>query len=228
MTKRTQALCAALAAVTLLALPAAAGAQADPRPNIVFIMTDDQTRESLRVMRAVQGAIGREGTTFERTFATYPLCCPSRATALTGQYSHNHGVIHNAGPYGGYQRLGHGNALPVWLQRAGYRTIQLGRYLNGYGVQNDPTEIPPGWSDWNATIDPTTFHYTNWLMNENGTIVGYPIGAPEHQTDFFARRSTELIARAAPSAQSFFLHLTFPTPHNGHPREPGVPDPSTP
>ena len=228
MTKRAPALCAALAAVALLALPAAAGAQADRRPNIVFIMTDDQTRESARVMRYVQHWIGGRGTSFERAFATYPLCCPSRATALTGQYAHNHGVIHNAGPYGGYQRLNHRNALPVWLQSSGYRTIQLGRYLNGYGVQNDPAEIPPGWDEWNTTIDPTTFHYRNWLMNENGRIVGYPDERGEHQNDFFGRRAAELIEAAAPAPQPFFLQLTFPAPHSGKPRDPDDPDRSTP
>ena len=229
MTKRVPLLCAVLAALVLLALPAGAGAQGDSRPNIVFIMTDDQTRESLRVMRAVEDVIGGQGTRFERAFATYPLCCPSRATALTGQYSHNHGVIHNAGPYGGYQRLNHGNALPVWLQNAGYRTIQLGRYLNGYGVQSDLTAVPPGWSEWHATIDPTTFHYTNWLMNENGTVKGYPDRpGGEHQTDFFGRRATELIQQFAPSPQPFFLHLTFPAPHSGRPRDPDDPDTSTP
>ena len=228
MTKRVPALCAALAAVATLALPAAAGAQPDSRPNIVFIMTDDQTRESLRVMRTVQGAIGGQGTTFERAFATFPLCCPSRATALTGQYPHNHGVIHNAGPNGGYQRLNHANALPVWLRNAGYRTIQLGRYLNGYGVQRAPTDVPAGWSDWHSTVDPTTFHYRNWLMNDNGSVRGYPDRPGEHQTDFFARRAVELIEAAAPAAQPFFLHLTFPAPHSGHPREPDDPDRSTP
>jgi N-acetylglucosamine-6-sulfatase len=191
-------------------------------------MTDDQTRESLRVMRAVQGGIGGQGTTFERAFATYPLCCPSRATALTGQYPHNHGVIHNAGPNGGYQRLNHRNALPVWLRNAGYRTIQLGRYLNGYGVQNDPAEVPPGWTDWHATVDPTTFHYRNWLMNDNGTVKGYPDRPGEHQTDFLGRRAVELIDEAAPSAEPFFLHLTFPAPHSGHPRDPDDPERSTP
>ncbi len=92
----------ALIPVTLLCLLAAAApaahAQADTRPNIVFVMTDDQTVESLKVMSRVRGALGGAGTNFTGAISTYPLCCPSRATYLTGQYSHNHGVIHNAGP----------------------------------------------------------------------------------------------------------------------------------
>ena len=89
----------ALLAVALTALLAPAAAQA--KPNIVFIMTDDQTVSSTSVQRNV-GLIQTQGTTFTQTIASYPLCCPSRATYLSGQYSHNHGVIHNAGPFGGY------------------------------------------------------------------------------------------------------------------------------
>ena len=224
-------LIAAAAVLPLLAAPVATaaparGAQAETRPNIVFIMTDDQTAESMKVMRTLNLNLRRQGTTFKQAIATYPLCCPSRATYLTGQYSHNHGVIHNAGPFGGYVRLDNTNTLPVWLQQAGYRTIHVGRYLNGYGTQNpDITEIPPGWSDWHSTLDPYTFNYTDWRMNEDGDIKRYP--GPENpgefQTDFLGRRAKEMIERAAPSTQPFFLSLTFPAPHSGSPRDPDDP-----
>ena len=176
----------------------------------------------MKVMKNLNAGVRRRGTTFSHAISTYPLCCPSRATYLTGQYSHNHGVLHNAGPFGGYVRLDNTNTLPVWLQQSGYRTIHLGRYLNGYGTQNpDVTEIPPGWSDWHSTLDPTTFNFASWTMNEDGVISGKP--APDHpgeyQTDFFGRRAAELIGEAAPSPQPFFLSLTFPAPHSGSPRD---------
>ena len=216
----------AAVAMLLPAVPAGAaparGAQVDTRPNIVFIMTDDQTAASIKVMRNLNLGMRRQGTTFSQMIVTYPLCCPSRATYLTGQYSHNHGVIHNAGPFGGYVRLDNTNTVPVWLQQAGYRTIHLGRYLNGYGTQNpDVTEIPPGWSDWHSTVDPFTFNYTDWRMNDNGVIHNEPgLRNPnEYQTDYFGRRAAELIDRAAPSPQPFFLSLTFPSPHSGAPRD---------
>jgi len=217
---------AGAAALLLAAAPAAAaparGAQVDTRPNIVFIMTDDQTADSMKVMRNLNLAVRQQGTTFSQAISTYPLCCPSRATYLTGQYSHNHGVIHNAGAFGGYVRLDNTNTLPVWLQQAGYRTIHLGRYLNGYGTQNpDVTEIPPGWSDWHSTVDPFTFNYAKWRMNDNGIIHDEPgfLNPGEHQTDYFGRRAAELIDRAAPKPQPFFLSLTFPAPHSGSPRD---------
>ena len=220
----------AAAAFLLPAAPAASaparGAQGDTRPNIVVIMTDDQTDKSMKVMRNLNVGVRRRGTTFTQAISTYPLCCPSRATYLTGQYSHNHGVLHNAGPFGGYVRLDNTNTLPVWLQQFGYRTIHLGRYLNGYGTQNaDITEIPPGWSDWHSTVDPYTFNFASWRMNENGVISDKP--APdspgEYQTDFLGRRAAELIGEAAPSPQPFFLSLTFPAPHSGSPRDPDDP-----
>lgn len=200
--------------------------QADGRPNILFVMTDDQTVREMRVMTKLRASVVDQGTTFVHNIATYPLCCPSRATFLTGQYSHNHGVIHNAGPFGGYARLDHTNTLPVWLQRAGYLTIDVGRYLNGYGTQNtDITEIPPGWTDWISTIDPSTFNFRSWRMNENGVILDKPgpDRPSEYQTDYLGRRASEEIERAAPSPQPFFLSLTFPAPHSGSPADPDDP-----
>jgi arylsulfatase A-like enzyme len=217
-----------LAIALLLALVASALAAtvAQARPNIVFVMTDDQTVESMKVMTRVRGQIQDQGTTFTRNFASFPLCCPSRATYLTGQYAHDHGVINNVPPFGGYVRLDHTNTLPVWLQRAGYRTISVGRYLNGYGTQNpDITEIPPGWNDWITTLDPTTYDYRSWRMNDHGRILQLP--GPDHpdefQTDYLGRRAAEMIEQAAPSAQPFFLSLTFPAPHSGKPADPGDP-----
>jgi arylsulfatase A-like enzyme len=230
MRRMSQSVTLALAALLAAALPAAAAparsAQTAARPNIVFIMTDDQTQESLKVMTRVKRDLIGRGTEFKRMIATYPLCCPSRATYLTGQYSHNHGVIHNAGPFGGYTRLDNGNTLPVWLKLAGYYTIHVGRYLNGYGTQNaDINEIPPGWDDWNSTVDPSTFNFRQWVMNENGQLSLKPDlhRSDEFQTDYLGRRAAEEIIAAGQSPQPFFLSLTFPAPHSGSPTDPDDP-----
>ncbi len=189
-----------------------------------MIMTDDQTKDSLEFMPQVQSLLAARGTTFDNYFVSYPLCCPSRATYLTGQYAHNHGVIHNAGAHGGYTALDHSNALPVWLQNGGYRTINLGRYLNGYGTTVPPETVPPGWTDWNASVEPSTYQYAHWFMNENGRIQEYPLsGFPEHQNDFYGRRSEELIREASLLGQPFFLSLTVAAPHSGRPRDPDDP-----
>jgi N-acetylglucosamine-6-sulfatase len=230
MNRLTRTITAAVVALLAAAAPALAAparsSQSTPRPNIVFVMTDDQTAESLKVMTNVRRRLMTNGTEFSRAMATYPLCCPSRATYLTGQYSHNHGVIHNAGAFGGYTRLDNTNTLPVWLKAAGYRTIHVGRYLNGYGTQNaNVSEIPPGWDKWVSTVDPSTFNFRQWVMNEDGRISLKPgLDHPdEFQTDYLGRRATEEILAAGPSPQPFFLSLTFPAPHSGSPTDPDDP-----
>ena len=208
---------AALAAALMLVLAPAAVA----KPNIVVLMTDDQTLESMSVMPQTQRLIGEEGTTFTRSFVNYPLCCPSRSTLYTGQYAHNHGVLGNGPPLGGYTRLDKSNWLPLWLQAAGYRTMHVGKFLNGYGRLSPPTEVPPGFNDWHGTVDPSTYSFWNYTVNENGVLRTYGAARePEfYSTDFFARRANELIAGAAPSDQPFFMSVAFLAPHSGQPAD---------
>src|SRR5215211_6280442 len=83
-----------------------AEAQTSSRPNIVFIMPDDQAESTLRFMPNVQGLLKAKGRTFTNAFNVYPLCCPSRATIQRGQYAHNTQVFGNGsanyGSNGGY------------------------------------------------------------------------------------------------------------------------------
>jgi N-acetylglucosamine-6-sulfatase len=195
-----------------------AAEKAAPSPNVLVIMTDDQTVESLRVMRNVRRLLGDRGTSFSNSFVTYALCCPSRATFLTGQYAHNHGVLGNKPPIGGYARLDHTNTLPVWLQDAGYYTAHLGKYLNGYG-RTSPTEVPPGYDEWRGSVDPSTYRFYDYTLNENGRLTTYG----EYQTDVYARKAARIIQRRAPRARPFFLWVAFLAPHGGGPREPGDP-----
>jgi N-acetylglucosamine-6-sulfatase len=195
-----------------------AAAQAQIRPNIVLIETDDQTVESMRVLPRVRSLIGAAGVTFENSFASYPLCCPSRATVLTGQYAHNHGVLGNLAPDGGYYRLDSSNTLAVWLQRAGYYTAHLGKYLNGYGTRRR-TEIPPGWSEWRGSVDPSSLRFNGYTLNENGRLTTYW----RYQTDVYAAKAAELVRRRAASAQPFFLWIGLVAPHTGGPRDPDDP-----
>src|SRR5919197_1172185 len=104
------------------------------RPNIVVIMADDMRDDELRWMPQTRRLIANNGARFSNSFAPYPLCCPARASFLTGQYTHNHGVWSNKSPYA-FAALDDTNTLPVWLRAAGYNTLFLGKYLNGYGTQ---------------------------------------------------------------------------------------------
>jgi N-acetylglucosamine-6-sulfatase len=211
--------------VAVAALTGSAGQAQNPpafRPNVVMIMTDDQTVESMRVMPNVKTLLADQGVTFDNSFVSYALCCPSRATYLTGQYAHNHGVMGNAAPNGGYYKLDSTNTLPVWLQRAGYQTIHIGKYLNGYGTRN-ATEVPPGWGLWYGSVDPTTYRFYNYTLNENGRTVNYGTGTGNYQTDVYAQKAVNQIAAQAADPRPFFLSVAFLAPHAGAPRDPDDP-----
>src|SRR4051812_45987965 len=158
-----------LAALALLQLPAQAGGKPKPvRPNIIVVMTDDQTVEDLRAMPNVLRLFGEQGTTFDDNVVSYSLCCPSRATFLTGQYSHNTGVTGNSVATG-LSQFKDSNTLPVWLTKAGYATIMIGKYLNEY-LRVEPHRVPPGWETWYGGL---RLAYYNWTLNHNGKEVSY-------------------------------------------------------
>jgi N-acetylglucosamine-6-sulfatase len=185
-------------------------------------MTDDQTAASLPTMQNVNTLLAGDGTRFAQAIDSFPLCCPSRATHLTGQYAHNHGVLHNNPPFGGFIQLDSTNTLPVWLQNAGYRTMHIGRYLNGYEAKYG---IPPGWTDWVGLPHSAAFNYVTWKAFDHGVLQNYPDAEHpgEYLTDFQTRRSVELIEEAAPGDQPFFLSLWYTAPHRGGPRDPDDP-----
>jgi N-acetylglucosamine-6-sulfatase len=194
------------------------------RPNIVLVMTDDQAVETQRFMPQTNELLGRGGVTFANNFASYPLCCPSRATWLTGQYAHNHGVRGNQPPAGGYSKLDKSTALPVWLQRAGYATAHVGKFLNGYGRTSPDTEVPPGWTEWYGALDDPdgfeggTYTMYGYTLNENGSIVHYGstpdvVDPATYQTDVYAAKARDFISRRAPSKKPFFLSVATLASH---------------
>ena len=203
---------AAALALGCLAAAAPASASAAPRPNVVVIETDDQTANTLWAMPIVQRELAGRGVTFENSFVSYSLCCPSRATFLTGQYAHNHGVFDNVLPFGSFYKLDSTNTLPVWLQAAGYRTMHVGKYLNRYGTR-DPLQVPPGWSDWHALVDPTTYSYFGFTTNDDGRLTHYPPTPANYSTDVLARKATDLITEASRGPRPFFLWTAFLAPH---------------
>ena len=150
---------------------AAGGAAAEARPNIVVIESDDQTVEEMRVMNNVNSLIGAQGATFSNSFVNYSLCCPSRATFLTGQYEHNHRVPATSRRPAGSPASSSStryNNLAVWLQKAGYHTALIGKYLNEY---TDESPVPPGWSEWHAA--PEGYGVYDYVLNNGGTPIHY-------------------------------------------------------
>jgi len=178
-----------------------------------MIMTDDQTLESLRVMPNVRNLIGAQGTTFAQNFVSYPLCCPSRATYLTGQYPHNHDVFSNDEFDGGYQKLRKGETLPVWLGRAGYKTVHIGKYLNGY----EGNVVPPGWEYWHGLV--CAYRMWGYTFKHNDEPAPNQCGNPEntndalYQTDVLRNITTNFIDLHFDGARPFFLSLAPLAPH---------------
>ncbi|MQA73593.1 MAG: sulfatase-like hydrolase/transferase [Solirubrobacterales bacterium] len=204
-------------------VPASPAAAYDSRaPNVVVVMTDDQAFETMRAMPLTRRLIGDAGTTFDNAFVSFPLCCPSRATFLTGQYAHNNGVRDNHPPAGGYQALDKQRTLPVWLSRAGYETGFVGKYLNGYGEGAAIREVPPGWSEWYAVPGRNKQRAFDFDLNENGELVHYDRRGerPNYKTKVLADKAAGFVRRRAPGERPFFLWVATNGPH----KDSGLPE----
>ncbi len=182
-------------------------------PNIIFLLMDDLNFATVQRMPELRSSVIEEGASLRNTFISYPLCCPSRATILTGLYAHNHDVRGNAPPEGGFQKFRsegyEESTIAVRLQRGGYTTGLFGEYLNYY-LDGDPTHVPPGWDEWHARGD---IAYYDYELNENGEIVSYGNDPEDYFTDVLSRKATDFVRRASSDSQPFFLYLAPAAPH---------------
>ncbi len=184
------------------------------RPNVVIVQTDDQNATPLGFMKNVQRSLADQGVTFTNYITTTPECCPSRASLLTGQYSHNNDVFGDDPPLGGFARLDGSKTLPVWLQRAGYRTAHVGRYLNHYDAPTaNPHLIPPGWDDWQTPVFHTSFQMYGYTLNQNGTLVHYGHAPSDYETTVLTRKAVAFVHRNAGGRTPFFLSVDTAAPH---------------
>src|SRR4051794_13306834 len=200
--------------LVLAAVVAAPAVAAKPRHNVVVIMTDDQDFRSMGVMPKTVKLIGKRGTTFSHFFVSFSLCCPSRATYYTGQYAHNHGVKWNTYPEGGFYKFKQDETFPVWLRRAGYWTIHIGKYLNQTD-QNEGahTQVPKGWDDYYGGVDPSTYDYYGYTINHNGALKTYGHDPKDYSTDVYTGLAVSAIGKAAKKGKPFFLGPAPNAPH---------------
>ena len=207
--------------LALVAVQAASGPRraASGRPNIVFILSDDQDLllHSMDFMPQTRALIAQRGMTFEQDFVPLSLCCPSRSTILTGLYPHNHKVYNNRAPGGGFakfQDLGlEETTIATALHAAGYRTALFGKYLNNYPRPGGETHIPPGWDEFATPAGGSPYTNRNYTLNENGTLVHYGGDPQDYLTDVVAGKATDFIHRSADAGQPFFLYLATYAPH---------------
>lgn len=205
----------ALAATMLAGVPAstadAPASASSPltaaqRPNILLITSDDQAASDMRWMPRTTRLIGASGVRFSSAIAPNPLCCPARATLLTGQYSHNHGVRGNGRRHGGYAALHNGSTVATWLRAAGYQNAFVGKYLNGY---NSPTPREPGWDSFDAMVGRIYQGYGT-TFSQNGTPSAHP---DAHSNDLVGAKTRHLISQYAGDDRPFFIWSSYVAPH---------------
>lgn len=220
---------ACVATALLLAL-LASSARAQPQPNLIIILSDDQRWDTVDathqspnrpgpVMPNVTNELANSGVTFSNAHVTTALCCPSRTSILTGQYAHRTGVFDNTPPDGGAQVFNDSSTIATWLRAAGYRTGFVGKYLNGY--QKLSPYIPPGWDEWHVQVRLAYYEYD---LNDNGVITHFGSAPGDYSGDVMTQRAVAFIQSSA--GQPFFLHLSQNAPHSQkEPHRPAMPAP---
>ncbi len=187
------------------------------RPNIVFILTDDQRFDTIGLTHSIDGVtpvmptvvneLVNKGVTFQNSYVTTDLCAPSRSSLLSAKYSHTTGVHDNGGPDGGFTAFDDASTLPVWLKAAGYHTGIYGKYINGYGPAA-PYQAP-GWDEWHVFKDVAYFNYT---LVENGVENAFGSADTDYSTDVLRDEVVQFIHDAA-GGPPFFLYFAPKAPH---------------
>jgi arylsulfatase A-like enzyme len=180
----------------------------------VFVLTDDQRWDSLGYMDTVQRDLVGHGVNFSNAFVVNPMCCPSRASILSGQWSHTTGVFKNSPPDGGFVTFEphETNTIATTLQAAGYRTGMIGKYLNGYD-ELEAGHVPPGWDRWFAfTTGSGNGAYQDVDYSDDGKAVATGAGPADYSTTVLADKAVDFI-RTTPANQSLFLYLAVKAPH---------------
>ncbi|RSL58160.1 hypothetical protein CEP51_014123 [Fusarium floridanum] len=188
------------------------------RPNIVFVLTDDQDlhMDSLKFTPLIQKHLIDQGTSYKRHFCTTAVCCPSRASLWTGKLAHNTNVTDLNPPYGGFPifvKNGHNeNYLPVWLQNAGYNTFYTGKMFNAHTVWNYDSPHLKGWNSSDFLLDPNTYDYWNATFQRNHEKPKNHLG--EYSTDLVANKAYAFLNEAVSANEPFFLGIAPIAPHS--------------
>jgi arylsulfatase A-like enzyme len=175
----------------------------DHRPNILFIMSDDHAAHAMscygsRINQTPNmDRIAQEGMRLDNCFCTNSICAPSRATILTGKYSHLNGVRVLGEKFDGTQQT-----LPKLLQQAGYQTAIIGKWHLGHGGVSDPM----GFDYWNVL--PGQGDYHNPKMYDMGVERIYE----GYVTDIITDLSIDWIKQRN-SKQPFMLMCHHKAPH---------------
>lgn len=224
--------CAAAAAIALTLVSCSGNGHQPPkavpklrqgqRPNIVFVLSDDLSRNLVKYMPQVK-KMEKDGVNFTNYFVTNSLCCPSRATTFTGNLPHNTGIFSNGGRDGGFAafhaRGEERHTFATSMQAAGYRTGLFGKYLNKYpadgrtgpGPAAKHAYVPPGWSQWAVTTNGYSSY--RYYLNVDGRPRWFGKRPQDHITEQIASRGTQFIRDSVRLNKPFMLELAPFAPH---------------
>ncbi len=189
--------------------PPPASSQAPPHPNmnVLLIVADDQPLGTVERMPALSSAPGF--VSFDSYFDNNPLCCPTRATLLTGLNSHHTGVEVNLDA----PEFDDSSTLATWLDDAGYETGLFGKYMNLFPWELGEDYVPPGWDEWLA-FTPDAAYYDYTLLDGEGA-ESFGSKPADYSTDVLAERVDEFIRDAAEGSgeEPFFAYFAPYAPH---------------
>ncbi|KAI0436199.1 alkaline-phosphatase-like protein [Xylaria telfairii] len=193
---------------------------ASRRPNVVFILTDDQDLrlESLQYMPLVKKHLIEHGTYFNKHYCTTAICCPSRVTLWTGKTPHNTNVTDVNPPYGGYPKFVaqgfNDDYFPLWLQQSGYNTYYTGKLFNAHTVENYHSPYPGGFTGSDFLLDPYTYDYLNSTFQRNDEEPRSYEG--KYNTDVVAEKAYGFLDDAVRDLENkpFFLTVAPIGPHS--------------
>ncbi len=179
---------------------------AEQKPNILFVFSDDHAYQSIGAYDGILKDYARtpvldnlaaEGTLFTRAYVTNSICAPSRATVLTGMYSHKNGKRTNSDRWNGDQQT-----FPKIMQQNGYQTAVIGKWHLGSEPQGfDYYEATPGQGRY---FQPEYRQNQNW--NENKTYDGY-------SSDVIGDRTLHFLENVRDKDQPFMLMMQFKATH---------------
>ena len=196
---------------------------ADDRPNIIFLMTDDQNVRSLGCYGAPGvetpniDALAADGVAFDRHYDTTAICMACRATVMTGLLEYRHGVNFGTGTVGDGQMRKEDweQSYPMLLRKAGYRTAFAGKF--GFTIEDTSKSgrYPEDDFDmWGGGPGQTSF-----ITARNKSMVQYAKNYP-HSTRSYGAFGSDFIKESAKKDQPFCLSISFKAPHR-----PVQPDP---
>jgi N-acetylglucosamine-6-sulfatase len=193
-----------------------------PRPNVLVVVTDDQSFGSLPArppaMPWLQARLRSDPhwLRFDNAVVSTPICCPSRATILTGRYARHTDVLGNQDG----ARLDEADTLATWLASAGYTNALIGKYLNLYPWDRGPY-VPSGWDRWLAkrnVNEGTTYYGYDVVDQTTPLFIGHR--PRDYSTTFLARAALEFV-RGAPIDDPWFLYFAPSAPHKPWTPAPG-------